>query len=105
MLSGILESRLFDVDIVHNDKPAIFKWRALDMRREIPMRRAATEHETFEVGDQSSRRTRSRLVRKERLRRLALDTLEPRTLLAVLPPVSFASSNAQKTPLPPISLA
>lgn len=68
------------------------------------MRRAATEHETFEVGGQSSRRTRSRLVRKERLRRLALDTLEPRTLLAVLPPVTYASGNAQKTPLPPITL-
>lgn len=68
------------------------------------MRRAATVHETFEVGGQSSRRTRSKLVRRERLRRLALDALEPRTLLATLPPVSYVGANAQNTPLPPASL-
>src|SRR6185312_5347329 len=94
MLSGILESRLFDQATVHNDKPAIFKWRARDMRREIPMRRAATENETFEVGGQARPRARSVLARKARLRRLAMDSLENRTLLATLPAATYATNLA-----------
>lgn len=72
------------------------------------MRRAATEHEAFEVGGQSRRQTRLKSVRKERLRRLALDTLETRTLLSTLPPVTFFNQplkpNTPPTPLLPVNL-